>query len=1061
MKKSSLLFVIALFVSVSLFAETINVPGDQPTIQTGINTSTDGDIILVQPGTYLENINYNGKNITVASLFLTTQDTSYISQTIIDGNSLNRVVKFNNGEDSTAVLTGFTITNGNSFYGGGIHCESSSPSLLNLKITGNNATSGGGIMCSASSPSLYNVTITGNSAVPGGGIFCCNNSSPSLYNVTITGNSAQQGGGIKYFASSLSLEYVTITGNSASSYGGGIHCGGDDSSLSLQNVTISGNSASAGGGIYGLHSQDLLENVTITGNYAERGGGIYCSGSPSLQNVTITANSAGTKGGGIYCSALSLSLQNVTITANSAGNIGGGIYCEPNSSLIFSTSNRSNIYSNTIENMRGYGSDIYVKECDTIHVIVDTFTVMTPTDYYASPINNFTFDILHSIESNLINADVYVAVDGDDSNTGTSADDPFRTIKHALSLIYSDSLNINTIHLATGVYSDSTNGETFPIKWSNYVNLQGIGEDETILDANQTACVMDFYHITNSTISNITITNGSAYNGGGISCWYNSSPILMNVTITGNTADYAGGGIYCINNSSPSLEDVTIMNNSSHKGGGLYCYLESSPNLLNVTISNNNAYNGGGISCWYNSSPILMNVTITGNTADEYGGGIYCRENSNPILDNVTITGNSADYGGGIYFSNSSPSLDNVTITGNNADYGGGINCVTSFPSLVNVTITGNNADYYGGGIYCSISPNLVNCIVSDNTGDYGIYNFIGYSGNTTIAYSNFWNNENGNFYGVNDSIGINITTNANGDNCDVFYNIQLDPLFINPDNFNYHLMDSSPCIDAGTAFFVLEGDTLVNIPDSEYYGLAPDMGAYEYLPINEIFIWPGDTDNNCIVDEGDIDAIAVYWNEEGDSRNSISFEWVAHNIPANWIEPLAPLADCNGDGIVNITDVLALCLNWEKSHETYSNLVSFSADELMDKKDNFVEIYNSLGNSNIEIQIRNHIAERFDLPFIEVVEVNRLYNNYPNPFNPTTKIRYSIADKGNIELSIYNIKGQLVRRFQKNDQNPGNYSIVWNGLDMNNNKVSSCMYFYKLENDGKTIDTKKMLLIK
>jgi hypothetical protein len=72
-------------VIVSFLSSTIiNVPGDQPTIQAGIDIAVDGDTVLVQPDTYIENINYNGKNITVASLFLTTQNTTYILDTIID-----------------------------------------------------------------------------------------------------------------------------------------------------------------------------------------------------------------------------------------------------------------------------------------------------------------------------------------------------------------------------------------------------------------------------------------------------------------------------------------------------------------------------------------------------------------------------------------------------------------------------------------------------------------------------------------------------------------------------------------------------------------------------------------------------------------------------------------------------------------------------------------------------------------------------------------------------------------------------------------------------------------
>jgi len=170
----------------------INVPADYPTIQAGIDVASDGNTVLVQPGTYVENINYNGKNITVGSLFLTTQDTSYISQTIIDGDSLDSVVKFESGEDSTAVLTGFSIIHGYSSNGGGIYCYNySSPSLENVTITGNSANTGGGIYYGWSpSPSLENVTITGNSANTGGGIYYGWSPSPSLVNVTITENSA-------------------------------------------------------------------------------------------------------------------------------------------------------------------------------------------------------------------------------------------------------------------------------------------------------------------------------------------------------------------------------------------------------------------------------------------------------------------------------------------------------------------------------------------------------------------------------------------------------------------------------------------------------------------------------------------------------------------------------------------------------------------------------------------------------------------------------------------------------------------------------------------------------
>jgi len=169
------IFAIIVFIIITYtfsWAAIINIPADYPTIQQGIDASIDGDTVLVQPGMYVENINFNGHNIVLASLFLTTEDTSYISQTIIDGDSAGTVIIFNHQEDSTTIVKGFSITNGlgsgsNPFYfAGGITCwTQSNPKIMHNYII-NNTTSGysryGGIYSYGSSPAITDNLIYGN-----------------------------------------------------------------------------------------------------------------------------------------------------------------------------------------------------------------------------------------------------------------------------------------------------------------------------------------------------------------------------------------------------------------------------------------------------------------------------------------------------------------------------------------------------------------------------------------------------------------------------------------------------------------------------------------------------------------------------------------------------------------------------------------------------------------------------------------------------------------------------------------------------------------------------------
>ena len=345
MKKLGLISLMGLLFCYNLLlADTINVPTSYSTIQAAIDTAVNGDTVLVQSGTYVENINFSGKNITVASLFLTTQDTSYITQTIIDGNDLDAVVRIKNGEDSTALLTGFTIKNGKysayepglGYCGGGIYCLNSNPRLEYLIVTNNNGESGNGhgagIYCREANPTIVNSKITNNE---GNGIYC-RQSSPTITHSIISGNT-WNGGIYCHKYSSPSIGNVIIENNSGMS-GGGLTCD-EYSNPILKYVTISGNNSwMDGGGIYcQQHSNPVLENCIIRDNESEEsGGGITCwNGSLTLENVIIANNTAkgmmgmgGGAGGGIVMGALETTsnLRNVLLVNNVASNnFGHGI----------------------------------------------------------------------------------------------------------------------------------------------------------------------------------------------------------------------------------------------------------------------------------------------------------------------------------------------------------------------------------------------------------------------------------------------------------------------------------------------------------------------------------------------------------------------------------------------------------------------------------------------------------------------------------------------------------------------------------------------------------------
>jgi hypothetical protein len=208
-------------------ATIINIPDDYPTIQQGIDASTDGDTVLVQPGIYVENINFSGHNIVLGSLYLTTGDADYLSSTIIDGGTVGSVISIINQEDNSTVIKGFTIQNGYSDNGAAFKIFQSSPVIENNIIENNIAALGGGAFdCFHANPHIISNIIRNNSATyKGGAIYCSFSDAIISQNVIVYNLCELYGGGIAcYFSNSLIINN-TLYRNRAP-LGGGIACWG-------------------------------------------------------------------------------------------------------------------------------------------------------------------------------------------------------------------------------------------------------------------------------------------------------------------------------------------------------------------------------------------------------------------------------------------------------------------------------------------------------------------------------------------------------------------------------------------------------------------------------------------------------------------------------------------------------------------------------------------------------------------------------------------------------------------------------------------------------------------
>lgn len=260
-----------------------------------------------------------------------------------------------------------------------------------------------------------------------------------------------------------------------------------------------------------------------------------------------------------------------------------------------------------------------------------------------------------------------------------------------------------------------------------------------------------------------------------------------------------------------------------------------------LTVINGKGHLFGGAVYFYNgSNPTISNCVFTGNQA-VFGGAIAVGNNdSRPTITGCTITGNTAMVGGGgLYFIGSSPTVSNSLIAGNFAPRGGAIwSQNEGSPVISGCTIAGNRASVWAGGIYCYNASDMEvsNSILWGNVAQMYSEVYVKYMATATSVQFSYCDIQGG-----QDNIQVD-----SGCTLGWSQNIDVDPMFVlagyvddlrNYVEGDWHLMETSPCIDAGDPGFVAgAGETDIDGNERVSGGLV-DIGADEYLKGIEVDI--------------------------------------------------------------------------------------------------------------------------------------------------------------------------------------------------------------------------------
>nr|MDK2850867.1 hypothetical protein [Candidatus Cloacimonadota bacterium] len=783
-------------------------------------------------------------------------------------------------------------------------------------------------------------------------------------------------------------DYIHSTIIDADDSGAGILVLNNESNITIQGFTVTNGSG---------HYNEVLDTYS--------GGGIAISNltgqkQANVINCHITNNRAA-NGAGLYVGHCNSFLSGLSIHNNTGGS-GAGIYYVASYTqydIIFDPDNRSSIYSN----YAAFGSDLYFYNVNSVHVVVDTFTVANPWNFYATAIaadttitNPYTFDILNTVHEE-VNHDLYVAPWGDDANSGMSPSEPMQNIFMAIYRIASDSENPKTVHVANGHYSSSLNGQLFPIPIKSHTRLIGESRERTILsDENELLMLYASPGSVGWQVEKLAFVNGKG--GIGIS----------------RAADF-------------KLDDILIhkIEHSYHPRAIGVGHISGSNEISNLNIRDiRSASRAGGISAIpVTGSLKLSNIEISDLTAPRNSViTISARDECDVIIDGLEVYNNRStsteQFGFNSMFqiSPNTPYSDRLRIEiKNSAFYGNyqGTGNHMAMARSLNDTLFISNCTFAGNSGGSSVlavqgsnvltnnifyNPDMTTQILIPNYTSSGIYS------PTTLINNNIL----GGSGGVFSQTPQNPVYWGQGNSSD-------DPLFVGEGNRPYLLSAYSPLIDAGYQAPGAEQDSELDAAGNERY-------------------WDGDGDGVTIIDVGAYEYQPIFAPQNLSARksdNQVSLAWQM------------PIMDRGLSGFRIYRNNAAMTDILDPSARHYQEYVSV-IDTL---SYHVVALYGSVESaaSNSVLVIIDTVSNEDEMaaPLPLKIGVS------PNPFRELAVISYELAKSSELEIKIYNIRGQLVKTLFQGTQHKGEQYLAWEGGDDDARRLPAGVYLLQMRVDG------------